>query len=112
MTRKASTREQKRTIEGFAGGKQPRTIFTDLATVGHDEDFYPVPATHPTSALAGTVEKIEVMRIRVSLGQDIFHPSDNRHYQLNHRLVINFALRDIFPAPEPEQPKKSLDYHA
>ena len=55
-----------------------RTIFTDLATVGHDEDFSPIAASERTSARPGSLEKIEIMRERVARGEDLFHPDDAR----------------------------------
>lgn len=55
-----------------------RTVFSDLLERGHDEDFEGVPATDPTEAAAGTEAKIEVMRLRVELGQSLWHPLDSR----------------------------------
>lgn len=55
----------------------PRTVFSDLATVQHDEDFAPIPASEPTDALCGSRAKIEVMRQRVERGECLFHRNDN-----------------------------------
>jgi predicted nucleic acid-binding Zn ribbon protein len=54
------------------------SIFAALATVGHDEDFEPVPTADfmPTSHAAGSEEKIAVLRERVQLGQPLWHPDD------------------------------------
>ena len=54
-----------------------RTIFTDLLTRGHDEDFLPIPAKIATAAPAGSLEKLDVMRARVENGEDLYHPGDN-----------------------------------
>ena len=57
--------------------KSPRTVFSDLLGRFHDEDFYPVAAARPTETLVGSVERIEVYRTRVELGQNIWHPEDS-----------------------------------
>ena len=54
----------------------PRTVHTDLDTLGHDEDFEPQPAAERTAARPGSPEKIEVMRRRVARGEALFHPDD------------------------------------
>lgn len=56
---------------------QPRTVFTDLLTVGHDEDFEHIPATAPTDALCGSWAKVLAMRGRVERGECLYHPCDN-----------------------------------
>ena len=57
--------------------QSPRTVFTDLLCRFHDEDFWPVAAARPTETLVGSVERIEVYRQRVELGQNIWHPEDS-----------------------------------
>jgi hypothetical protein len=39
-------------------------------------DFVPVPAGAPTTARPGTKEKMDVMRMRMILGQALYHPKD------------------------------------
>jgi hypothetical protein len=36
------------------------------------------PATHPTDALPGSLEKIRVLTRRAELGQELWHPDDAR----------------------------------
>ena len=45
--------------------------------VYHIDDFGPLPVVRPTSAPAGSEEKIAVMEERVRLGLPLFHPGDN-----------------------------------
>ena len=56
-----------------------RTVFSDLAERGHDEDFEGVPCTAPTDALCGSRAKVEIMRLRVERGECLYHPCDNRN---------------------------------
>jgi hypothetical protein len=42
-----------------------------------DGDFNPAPARQPTKAIAGSPEKVEMMRRRVELGEDLYHPKDS-----------------------------------
>lgn len=51
-------------------------IFQAIMTSGHDEDYEPTAFGTPTLAGPGSLEKVEVMRRRVELGQHLFHPSD------------------------------------
>lgn len=53
-------------------------IFQALMTVGHDEDFEPAKYGPRTLAGPGSLEKVEVMRRRVELGQHLFHPCDEQ----------------------------------
>ncbi len=55
----------------------PRTVHSDLATLFHDEDFIPRPAAERTASRPGSAEKIEVMRLRVELGQCLYHRDDD-----------------------------------
>ena len=54
-----------------------RTVYTDLESVRHDEDFIPVAATLPCHYPAGSDEKIAAMRRRAEIGEDIWHRDDN-----------------------------------
>lgn len=89
-------------------GKVPRTVHTDLILYGHDEDFIPVNAIWPTSALCGSTEKIEVMRLRVELGQSLWHPNDNRDQVVRQRITTQPSLRELFVVPIPSAGRKSL----
>lgn len=42
------------------------------------EDFVPNPVTWPTRARPGTKEKLRVMMVRVSRGEEVFSPHDER----------------------------------
>ena len=55
----------------------PRTVHSDLLTLGYDDDFEPVPALERTSARPGSPEKIEVMRARVERGESLWHRDDD-----------------------------------
>lgn len=67
-----------------------RNVMSDIIKYGHDEDFTPSfvdkPGTPekelwlPTDAPAGSLEKIEVLRKRVELGQHLWHPDDRVDY--------------------------------
>ncbi|MCL5459717.1 hypothetical protein M3M33_13865, partial [Loigolactobacillus coryniformis] len=52
--------------------------FQALMTAGHDEDFEPTTYGPRTLAGPGSLEKVEVMRRRVELGQHLFHPGDEQ----------------------------------
>lgn len=54
-----------------------RTIYSDLHTRGHDEDFDPIAATDPTSARPGSAAKIEAMAARVLRGEALYHRDDD-----------------------------------
>jgi len=90
-------------------GKVPRTVHTDLILYGHDEDFIPVNAIWPTSALCGSTEKIEVMRLRVELGESLWHPCDNRGQVVHQRITPSLSLRELFVVPIPSAGRKSLE---
>ena len=51
-------------------------IFQAIMTAGHDEDYEPRGFGKPTLAAPGSLEKVEVMRRRVEMGQHLFHPKD------------------------------------
>ncbi len=56
-----------------------RSVIEAIQVLGHDEDFSPTATEYwiPTDAIAGTVEKIEVLRSRIEQGLPLFHPLDN-----------------------------------
>jgi hypothetical protein len=58
---------------------QVQNIFEAIAQYGHDEDFRPQIRGNwqPTNAVAGTTQKLEILRKRVELGVPLFHPNDN-----------------------------------
>lgn len=89
-------------------GRVVRTIHTDLLIYQHDEDFEHRPASWSTAALAGSRAKIEVMRLRVEIGESPHHPSDNRQQVVAERGPSSFSFRDLFPTPEPRASRKSL----
>lgn len=90
-------------------GQAPRTVYTDLIIYGHDEDFQPVPASASTDAVAGSAEKSEVMRRRAELGQDLWHPGDNRQVLINAQRPPKFAISVVsFITPLVDR-RKSLD---
>ena len=43
---------------------------------GHSDDYKPVKAQKPCGYPAGSLGKLEAMRIRVELGQSLWHPQD------------------------------------
>ena len=89
-------------------GRVARTVHTDLILYQHDMDFEHVAASWSTAALAGSREKIEVMRLRVELGESPFHPNDNRQQVVAERGPAAFSMRDLFPTAEPRSGRKSL----
>jgi len=89
-------------------GRVARTVHTDLILYQHDMDFEHVAASWSTAALAGSREKIEVMRLRVELGESPFHPNDNRQQVVAERGPSAFSMRDLCPTPEPRSGRKSL----
>ncbi len=62
--------------------KAPRNVFEAILKFGHDEDFVPEASEdfEPTSAPAGSDEKIEVLRRRVEMGLPLWHAKDRRDY--------------------------------
>ncbi len=59
-----------------------QNVFEAILRYGHDEDFQPETRGNwrPTSAVAGTTQKLEVLRNRLELGVPLFHPNDNQEY--------------------------------
>ena len=43
---------------------------------GHSDDYEPSPAVEPCGYPAGSLGKLEAMRIREELGQSLWHPQD------------------------------------
>jgi hypothetical protein len=54
----------------------PKNIFDAIFLVGHDEDFFDVVPAKPTHHAPGSLEKLEVMRKRVTRGESLWHPDD------------------------------------
>lgn len=55
-------------------------VFQRIAMFGHDEDFEPQPGPMylPTNSSPGSMEKINVLALRVDLGLPLWHPKDER----------------------------------
>jgi hypothetical protein len=53
-----------------------RNVFQFIAERGHDEDFEPRPAIVATSALPGSLDKVETIRARLERGESLWHPQD------------------------------------
>ena len=47
-----------------------------IAQHGHSDDYEPLPAVEPCGHPAGSLGRLEAMRLRAELGQDIWHPQD------------------------------------
>ena len=48
-----------------------------IAQHGHSDDYEPLPAVEPCGHAAGSLGRLEAMRIRAELGQHIWHPKDS-----------------------------------
>jgi hypothetical protein len=63
---------------------QPKNIFEAILKYGHDEDFNPTEEACeqflPTSAPAGSEEKVEVLKLRVMMGLPLWHDDDRVDY--------------------------------
>jgi hypothetical protein len=59
-----------------------RNVFEAISECGHDEDFIPVETGEfgPTSAPAGSMEKLDVLAERVAMGLPLWHPEDRCDY--------------------------------
>lgn len=59
-----------------------RNVFDAILECGHDEDFVPSETDDfiPTTAAAGSSEKIAVLAQRVQLGLPLWHPNDRCDY--------------------------------
>ena len=44
---------------------------------GHSDDYEPSPAVEPCGYPAGSLGRLEAMRLRAELGQSLWHPQDN-----------------------------------
>ena len=62
--------------------KGPQNVFEAILTYGHDEDYVPTTSLdfEPTSAAAGSVEKIEILRRRIEMGVPLWHKQDRHDY--------------------------------
>ena len=62
--------------------KNVQNVFEAILKYGHDEDFYPVASDdfEPTTAPAGSPEKIDALRKRVELGLPLWHDEDRVDY--------------------------------
>ena len=62
--------------------RQMRNVFEAILTYGHDEDFVPDDGDDfsPTSAPAGSREKLDVLAERVQMGVPLWHPEDRPDY--------------------------------
>lgn len=59
-----------------------RNVFEAILEFGHDEDFAPQESSdfRPTSAPAGSAEKIAILARRVELGLPLWHSDDRSDY--------------------------------
>lgn len=59
-----------------------QNVFEAILKYGHDEDFVPVESDdfHPTTAPAGSPQKIDALRKRVELGLPLWHDDDRMDY--------------------------------
>lgn len=105
---KATATELDRLRLAIDYGRAPRTVHSDLLLRGHDEDFWPAPADWPTAELAGSPEKVEVMRLRVEVGQSLWHAHDNRDQVVDPRTTRTPSLRELLVVPVPTGGRKSL----
>ncbi|MEK6236724.1 MAG: hypothetical protein N2C14_18605 [Planctomycetales bacterium] len=60
----------------------PHNVFQAIVEAGHDEDFAPVEddTFTPTSAPAGSSEKLDILARRVQMGAPLWHPNDRCDY--------------------------------
>jgi hypothetical protein len=62
----------------------PKNVFEAILKHGHDEDFNPTEEARrqalPTSAPAGSAEKVAVLRLRVEMGEPLWHIADRVDY--------------------------------
>ncbi len=58
------------------------SIFETIERVGHDDGFEPIesPSFQATDAPPGSLEKIELLRLRVELGQPLWHEHDRTDF--------------------------------
>lgn len=86
---KATHKSTEAGIRYDSDGRIIENIYWAIASVGHDEDYVPRKMPRPTNAIAGTAEKIEVLRRRVLAGEHLFHPDDN------HAIAAPCERREI-----------------
>ena len=47
-----------------------------IAQHGNSDDYEPMPAVEPCGHPAGSLGRLEAMRLRAELGQSLWHPQD------------------------------------
>lgn len=52
------------------------SVFDAIRLLGHEIDFEPLKPCQPTGAKKGTIERLEVYRLRVENGEVLYHPND------------------------------------
>lgn len=59
-----------------------KNVFEAILENGHDEDFVPVESDQfqPTTAPAGSAQKLEVLAQRIAMGMPLWHPEDRNDY--------------------------------
>lgn len=57
---------------------RPPTLFSAIASVGHDLDFEPLYIPEPTAARPGSQEKLQVFMARLEAGEDLYHWGDEQ----------------------------------
>lgn len=55
---------------------RPRTLFDAIRTLGHEMDFEPLLIPEPTATRPGSMERLEVYRLRLDRGEDLYHFGD------------------------------------
>ncbi len=57
-------------------------LFEQIEKHGDDKDFEPCesPSFQGTAAAPGSLEKIEILRLRVERGQPLWHPADRNDF--------------------------------
>lgn len=56
--------------------RQQKNLFKEIEVAGADDDFEPTKTPTPTEALAGSKEKIEILRKRLEDGEEMWHDDD------------------------------------
>lgn len=59
-----------------------RNVFQAIQECGHDEEFSPTVTEDftPTSAPAGSADKLRILAQRVQMGLPLWHPEDRSDY--------------------------------
>ena len=74
---------------------RPRNLFETITELGHDLDFEPLLIPTPTAARPGSPEKVEILRMRLVNGEDLYHPNDER---IAADMKAQIALADFVRA--------------